>query len=264
MPEGDTIALLARRLHTQLAGRTILRSRFFTGRQALVDLAGQRVEEVCATGKHLLIRCVGGPTVHIHLRMDGRVIVRPGGGRGAGGGGTVRFVLDFGDVRVVGERVPVIDVVPRADEARLVGHLGPDLCNPAWGPGWTAEAARRLAGQPDRPVIEALLDQRNLAGIGNIYANEGCFLAGLYPWRPVGDCGDPARLVDMEHRLLAAGVATGAQATTGDRRRGHEHWVYRRGGRPCRRCATPIAVRAGDGAPGRRDTWWCPACQPPG
>lgn len=268
MAEGDSIARLAARLERGLVGRRIASSRFQVPALATADLSGWCIGEVASRGKHLLVRLAPPDgrrprTLHLHLRMDGRLQLR----RHAPArlGPDVRLVLDCGDVALVGLAVPVVELVETAAESAVVGHLGPDLCAPGWSAADAAEAASRLAAAPDRPVVEALLDQRNLAGIGNLYAIEGCWLAGLFPWTPIGALGADrlARLVDLEHRLLAAGVAGSGQATTGDRRPGMTHWVYGRKDRPCRRCGTPVRFRDGDGSAAHRPTWWCPSCQPP-
>ena len=183
MPEGDTVWLTARRLHEALAGRVLTRSDFRVPRYATTDLTGRTVTECAARGKHLLTRVEGGITVHTHLRMDGSWRVRPAADR-VGGGHRVRLVLANDSWQAVGYQLGIVEVVPTAREAGVVGHLGPDLLGPDWDP---AEAARRLRAAPARAVGEALLDQRNLAGIGNIYKAEVLFLGGVHPWRPVGE-----------------------------------------------------------------------------
>ena len=141
----------------------------------------------------------------------------------------------------------------------VVGHLGPDLL----GPDWDAhEAVRRLAADPDRPLGEALLDQRNLAGIGNIYRSETLFLSGVSPFLPVSAVGNLPKVVDLARRLLLANRARPQITTTGNPRRGEQLWVYGRAGERCRRCRTPI-LRAMQGQPPYdRVTFWCPSCQP--
>ena len=161
--------------------------------------------------------------------------------------------------------MPVVELLRTDREADVVGHLGPDLLGDDWDPG---EAVRRLASAPDRALATALLDQRNLAGIGNLWANELCFLRGRSPWTPVGEVDLPP-LVDLAGRMLrfsVSGAGTGrstAQVTTGDPRKGRDHWVSGRAGRPCLRCGTAIRVVAEvQDDPERRRTWWCPRCQP--
>ena len=140
----------------------------------------------------------------------------------------------------------------------MVGHLGPDLLGPDWDED---EAVRRLLRQPDRPVIDALLDQTNLAGIGNMYAAELCFTSGLHPQRPVGEVPDLVRLVRRARAMLELNKERAQQSTTGTLRQGQEFWVYRRDRRLCRRCGTTIQV-AMRGESGReRASYWCPACQ---
>ena len=147
----------------------------------------------------------------------------------------------------------------------LVGHLGPDLLGPDWD---AAEAARRLRLDPDRAIGEALLDQRNLAGAGNVYKTEICFLRGISPWTPVGDVKDLAGVVDLAHRLLVANKERYDHVTTGDTRAGQRTWVYDRAGRPCRRCGSnhpgrlPRRRRQRQGNDEGRLSYWCPRCQP--
>jgi endonuclease-8 len=152
----------------------------------------------------------------------------------------------------------VVEVLPTAREHTVVGYLGPDLLGPDWDP---AEAERRLRADPARPVGEALLDQRNLAGVGNIFATEMLFLRGLSPWRPVGEVPDLRALVELGQRLLDANKERAGIITTGVARRGEETWVYGRAGRPCRRCGTPIRRAEQGAADEERLRFWCPACQ---
>jgi endonuclease-8 len=125
-----------------------------------------------------------------------------------------------------------------------------------------AEAVRRLRAQPDRTIGEALLDQRNVAGIGTVYRAETLFLRGINPWTPVGQVTELDRLFDLARRLLMANRERHGQITTGDIRRGRQHWVYGRAGEPCRRCGTPVR-RGAMGPPAEeRVVYWCPSCQP--
>ena len=249
--------LTARRLHGALAGRVLTRSDFRVPRFATADLTGQTVTETVSRGKHLLTRTDAGITVHTHLRMDGSWRVRPAADR-VTGGHRIRLILANGQWQAVGYLLGIVEVLPTAAEPGAVGYLGPDLLGPDWDP---AEAERRLRADPARPVAGALLDQRNLAGIGNIFATEVLFLRGLSPWRPVGEVADVRSLVELAQRLLEANKERAGIITTGSSRRGEGTWVYNRSGQPCRRCGTTIR-RAEQGNPGEeRVRAWCPHCQ---
>ncbi|TDE07930.1 Fpg/Nei family DNA glycosylase [Jiangella asiatica] len=260
MPEGDTVWLATKRLHDALAGAELVRTDFRVPRLATADLAGRTVTESVARGKHLLTRVSGGLTLHTHLRMDGAWRVFASGQPWRGGPAfQIRVVLSTDRHDAVGFRLPVVELVRTADESRVVGHLGPDLL----GDDWSADVAvRRLLTDPDRELGVALLDQRNLAGIGNMYMAELCFLAGASPWTPVAAAPDLRAVVDDAHRLLHLGIETGRQVTTGDPRPGRQHWVYGRGRRPCWRCGTPIRSAQIGTPPQARLTYWCPRCQP--
>ncbi|KAF2777150.1 MULTISPECIES: Fpg/Nei family DNA glycosylase [Streptomyces] len=259
MPEGDTVWQAARRLHDALAGKVLTRSDFRVPRYATVDLTGRTVLDVTPRGKHLLARVEGGLTVHSHLRMDGSWKVFAPGQRWSGGPAhQIRVILGTADRTAVGYRLPVLEVLRTADEQRAVGHLGPDLLGPDWDP---ARALDNLRADPARPLGEALLDQRNLAGIGNVYKCELCFLLGITPWLPVGElpADRAAQLPSLARRLLEANRDRPVRRTTGVR--GQDLFVYGRAPRPCLRCGT--SVRVADQGDGSRDrpTYWCPTCQ---
>jgi formamidopyrimidine-DNA glycosylase len=153
----------------------------------------------------------------------------------------------------------VVELLRTADEGRALGHLGPDVLGPDWDP---AEARRRLAADPRRTISDALLDQRVLAGVGNVYRCEICFLRGLHPATEIARVPDLAGVVDLVFRLMDANRGTGRQVTTGDTRRGRERWVYGRARLPCRRCGTPVEKAGAEGGPEEWVTFWCPLCQP--
>jgi len=249
--------MTARRLHEALAGRVLTRSDVRVPRYATTDLTGRTVTECIARGKHLLIRVEGGVTVHTHLRMDGSWRIRPARDRIAGSH-RIRLVLANDTWQAVGYQLGIVEILPTAREAAVVGYLGPDLLGPDWDP---AEAARRLRAAPDRAVGEALLDQRNLAGIGNLYKAEVLFLRGVDPWRPVRDVAGLDALVGLAHRLMDANKERSGQVTTGVRRPGEQTWVYGRAGRPCRRCGTQIRAADQGRETSERVTFWCPHCQ---
>lgn len=261
MPEGDTVWLAASRLRTALAGNVLTRSDFRVPRYATVDLTGRRVLAVVPVGKHMLTRVEGGITVHTHFEMDGSWHLWPAGSawRGAGPAWQIRLILSTAATDAVGYRLPVIDVGKTAAEGDWVGHLGPDVLSPEYD---GAVALARLLAAPEREIGVALLDQRVVAGPGNLYRTEALFLAGLSPWTRVGDIADPGALLERERGLMLGNLGKPAQSTTGSQRRGETHWVFQRAGRPCRRCGTMI-LTASQGDPGfERVTVWCPRCQP--
>ncbi len=257
MPEGDTVWLTARHLHQGLTGEVLTRSDFRVPRYATVDLRGQLVTEALARGKHLLVRTDGGLTVHTHLKMDGSWRVSPADKRFTESY-KIRIVLANQRAQAVGYLLGITEVLPTEKEDSVVGHLGPDLLGPDWDPEL---AVSRLGRTPDKQIGEALLDQRNLAGLGTVYLAETLFLRGVDPGRPVGSVTDLTALVNLGHRLLVANKARPGHITTGDTRPGRQHWVYGRAGRPCLRCGTPIR-RGEQGPPGQeRLRFWCPNCQ---
>jgi endonuclease-8 len=262
VPEGDTVYLTAHRLHDALAGRVLTSTDFRLPALATTDLSGRAVIDTVSRGKHLLTRVEGGLTLHTHLRMDGSWrLFRPRTRWSGGPAHEIRVVLTNDDWTAVGYRLPVVELIRTDEENDAVGHLGPDLLGPDWS---EEEAVRRLSSAPDREIGPALLDQRNLAGVGNLYKCEVLFLSGVTPWTRTADVSDLAGIVRRAHRLLVANKDHWHQSTTGNLRRGEEHWVYRREKRPCRRCGTPIR-RAMHAEAGReveqRVSFWCPRCQ---
>jgi endonuclease-8 len=259
VPEGDTVWLAAKRLHEALAGQPLTRSDFRVPQLAATDLTGREVSEVTARGKHLLTRIDGGLTLHTHFKMDGSWhLYRPDASWRGGPAWQVRAVLANQNWQAVGYRLAVVELVQTACEAEHVGHLGPDLLGPGWDLG---EAMRRLAERPEREVGPALLDQRNLAGIGNLYKTEALFLSGITPWTAVADVPDLTGLVRRAQRLLMTNRDRWEQTTTGSLRRGEDHWVFERAGRSCRRCGSRILEAMQGDAAYRRVCYWCPRCQ---
>lgn len=258
MPEGDVVWNTARQLHEALAGRVLTRSDFRVPRYATVDLRGQTVTEAAARGKHLLIRTDRGLTVHTHLKMEGAWRIQPAAGRPPAQSHKLRVLLANAEWIAAGYQLGITEVLRTAREDQVTGHLGPDLLGPDWDP---AEAVRRLTKDPGRPIGEALLDQRNLAGLGTVYMAETLFLRGVDPARPVGSVDGLPALVEVGQRLLDANKTRVGHVSTGDARPGRETWVYGRAGRPCRRCGTVIR-RGEQGPPGQeRVRFWCPNCQ---
>ncbi|MGB0099969.1 MAG: DNA-formamidopyrimidine glycosylase family protein [Nocardioides sp.] len=267
MPEGDAVWRTARRLGEALDGATLARTDFRVPQHATADLVGGTVVETVSRGKHLLTRIdTSGAgedrrwTLHTHLKMEGSWRVYRPGERWGRPGHLARVVLGTSRRTAVGFQLGIVELLPRHREDDVVGHLGPDLLGSDWD---EQEAVRRLTANPDRPLGEALLDQRNLAGIGTIYRTELCFLTGYDPRSPVATVVDPVRMVRLARSLLEQGRHHPQIVTTGDKARGRSLWIYGRGRERCRRCGTPIE-RGELGPPGvERVAYWCPTCQPP-
>jgi endonuclease-8 len=261
MPEGDTVYRTARHLDTALAGATLLRSDFRVPRYAEIDLSGSVIDGVVSVGKHLLTR-VGQVSIHSHLKMEGSWHLYRPGSKWKPPASSARLVLSTENWVAVGFDLGVIDVVERSDEASLIGHLGPDVLAPDWGAASVALAAARMLEAPEKEIHVALLDQRNLAGLGNVYANEVCFLRGVLPTRPVGAIADLPAMISLAHRAILVNRDRTERSTTGDLRAGRQSWVYRRENQPCRRCGTRIlAGKLGADELKLRDVYWCPRCQ---
>jgi endonuclease-8 len=261
MPEGDTVWLAARRMHQALAGSELTRAELRVPQLAAVDLVGRTVSEVLSRGKHMLFRFTDGHTLRSHLRMDGTWQISPSGRPWRGGPAhAIRAVLSNAKWDCVGYRLYDLAYVPTSQERSLVGHLGPDLL----GPDWDAdEALRRLRAHDEAEIGVALLDQRNLAGIGTLYRTEGLFLAGIRPQRRVGDIAPDLLpgLVDRIRRMMLHNRERPQQSTTGSLRRGETSWVFERDRLPCQRCGTCIERGEQGPAPHQRVSYWCPTCQ---
>ena len=263
MPEGDSVWLVARKLDAALTGRRLSAGELRVASLVGAELIGRTVRENDTHGKHLLTRFDNDQTLHTHLRMDGSwTVVRPGRFLPRHLDPDIRVLLAAeGGSTAYGLGIPVVELIPTGQEDQVIGHLGPDPLRD----DWDADAAvARLSADPTRAISAALLDQRGMAGLGNLWVNELCFLRGISPWTPVGEVDLPA-LVRLAARALrhSAKVPGAFQVTTGHNRRGQEHWVAGRAHQPCRRCQTLITmVPEVTGDPERRRTWWCPVCQP--
>jgi endonuclease-8 len=258
VPEGDTVWKTAQLQHAALAGLVLEKSDFRVPKFATVDLAGQTVREVVSRGKHLFHR-VGELSIHSHLKMEGVWRSFAPGEKWTKPAYTARVILDAPGVQAVGFELGLLEVIPTIEEEDVVGHLGPDLLGADWDPEL---AVGRLAAAPEVPIYVALLDQRNLAGVGNVYANEICFLRGVLPTRPVGETPALDKMVDLAERMLQANKQRFTRSTTGDLRPGQTSWVYGRRGRPCRRCGTRLLGGELGRVEGQeRVVTWCPRCQ---
>lgn len=261
MPEGDTVYLAGKRLRTALTGHSLVRGELRHPRLVEHDLAGRTVTGVASMGKHLFTRFDDGRSLHSHFRMDGSWhLYRPGMSwqRAAH---EARAVLATEERVAVGFALHDMELLPTADESRLVGHLGPDLLDPDWSDDHAAEALRRFTARGDSEVGLVLLEQRVMAGVGNLYKTEVCFLHGLSPWTLTRDVSDPAGVIALSRELLLRNADRPEQSTTGDLGR-NQHWVFERGRHPCRHCGTRIRIaEQGDGVY-VRVAYWCPTCQP--
>ncbi|MBD0863804.1 Fpg/Nei family DNA glycosylase [Gordonia sp. zg691] len=262
MPEGDTVYAAAARLRTGLAGRVLESTQFRTPSLATADLSGREVISVRSRGKHLLID-VGESrpgaadtlSIHSHLKMEGAWHVHGRGQRWRRPAHQARVVLRTGDVEAVGFDLGVLELL--ADPDAALSYLGPDLLADDFDRN---EAISRLAAHPDDTIGTALLDQRLIAGIGNVFRSEICFLRGVLPTRAVRDV-DLGPMVDLSRRLLWANRMRSARTTTGNTSPNARMWVYGRQGRLCRRCATLVKRDELHSTGGDRVIYWCPRCQ---
>ena len=259
MPEGDTIWRQARELSNALAGEELTICDLRVPAHATVDLRGRVVNAVRSRGKHILMDIDADIVLHTTLGMDGTWWIGAHGDKRRGSPAfQIRAVLATANRIAVGYRLPHVDVIRSSGEQHLLGHLGPDILGDDCDP---ANAIRRIKRAPNVEIADALLDQRNLAGIGNVYKSELCFIARVHPAELVANTNDDqlTRIVTEAHRLLVENKQRWKRVTTGDPRR--PLWVYSRAGQPCRRCAAVIkSAQQGSGTT-QRFTWWCPSCQ---
>jgi endonuclease-8 len=261
MPEGDTVWRTAARLHEALAGKRIVEADLRWPEISTAYLTGRTTLEVVARGKHLLHRIEGGLTLHSHLRMEGQWRVEATAGLAARWrrNPQLRALVGAEDWTALGLRLGMLDLLPTTREPELVGHLGPDLL----GADWDAGAAARNLLAADVPIGQALLDQRNLAGLGTLWTAETLFVERVHPWARPRDLGPDVveRVVARAHRFLGRARHNVIQSSTGSYRKGETAYVHGRSGRPCRRCGTTVRV-AMIGEPTRERTmFYCPSCQ---
>lgn len=263
MPEGDTVYRAAANLREALEGAVLTGCDIRVPKFATVDLTGETVHSVVSRGKHLLMR-VGEITIHSHLKMEGVWQVYRPGERWRRPAHEARIILQTADLSAVGFALGVLELVATAEEEDVVGYLGPDLLGPDWDAGVVLD---NMQAQGDRAIGLTLLDQRVLAGLGNVYRSEICFLKGVLPTRPTDEAGDLRGWIDLSRRTIVANKDRPERILTGDARKGRQKWVYGRAGKPCYRCRTPIRdgrlgdpVRPGEAAQDRV-YYYCPRCQ---
>jgi endonuclease-8 len=257
MPEGDTIHYAANRMRPLLEGRIpdeILTPHPRHGRERWPErLSGRAVRAIDAHGKHLFLRFTGGLTLHSHLRMTGSWSVYRRGQRWRRAPRRAWLVLRADGQEVVQFDGPVLELMTdsRTRFDQRISGLGPDVLGEHFDRG--RFLARLREDDPTRPIGDALLDQRTLAGIGNLWKAESCWAAGIDPWRATAQVADEEVMAVVEHarEFMAQSARDGFEARPRE--------VYDRAGRPCGRCGSRIRVRGQ--WDDNRLTYWCPGCQ---
>ena len=268
MPEGDTIARAAAALHRALAGAVV--TAFDTGLAGLArvnddtPITGRTIAACESRGKHLLLRFSGGLTLRTHMRMHGSWHLYRHGERWQRSVRAMRIRIETADWVAVAFDVPVAEFVHDGDltRHRPLALLGPDLADPAFD---RRAAVARLTAAADRAIGDVLLDQRVIAGVGNVLRAETLFLCGLHPQRPVASiaAGELEAVAETAARLIQRNTrpnSSPTRNTTGRAAPGEALWVYGRTGRPCRRCGA--AIRSAVPGPDGRRVYWCGVCQP--
>jgi endonuclease-8 len=276
MPEGDTIFRTARALGRALIGKAV--TRFETAYAQLASandeepFTGQTITHIEARGKWLLIFFSRGNILATHMLMSGSWHIYRPGEAWQQKSGNARIILETADYVAVGFRIPLARMhtehsltrdrkIPRSDQ---------DVLSESFN---AITAANRLMARSNDELGEAMLRQDILAGVGNVFKSEICFLLGLSPFRIVATLSQAQveEIVAMAQKLLAANVLEDSgdlvitfsgkhRRTTSNADPGESLWVYGRKNEPCRRCGTPIQ-RALQG-PNARSTYWCSTCQP--
>jgi endonuclease-8 len=257
VPEGDTIAYAAHRMRRVLRGRVPDSIRTPHPRHALSRwperLAGRAVTDVDTHGKHLFVRFEGGLALHSHLGMRGVWGVYGQGRRWGRSPARAWLVLSAAGHDVVEFDGPLLELLTesRLRFDRRLASLGPDVLAEQFA---EREFLRRLRGDdPGRAIGDALLDQRTVAGIGNVWKAEGCWQAALSPWRTI------RTVSDSEALAIIAAIRPRMQRSAREGPRAIEPRVYGRSGQPCPRCGARVRARGQGDAD--RTTYWCPACQ---
>lgn len=275
MPEGDTIFRSARALGRALTGKVV--TQFETALAPLASVndntpvSGRTVDNIEAIGKWLLIYFSGDLILVTHMLMSGSWHIYRTGERWRVPRRMMRCVIHVEGFETVAFNVPVAKFYTARTLERhsMIPKLGPDLLRADYD---EAEARARVLARPDEEIASVLLNQQVLAGLGNVYKVEVCFLCAVHPFRKVASL-TPAEVDDLlyqSRKLIGENVQensddttliyTGARRTTRSSSEGGRLWVYGRQGQPCRRCGTAILMRKQ--GPDARSTYWCPQCQP--
>ena len=272
MPEGDTIFRAARTLHRALAGRTVVR--FESVFPALTRIhhdrpvTGRTITEVRARGKHVLMTFSGDLVLHTHMKMNGSWHIYRPGEPWQRPSRDMRIVVATDAFVAVGFNVPVAQLLTWREIERheALSALGSDPLGEQFD---RDDVLMRMRQHATEAIAEVLLNQRVMTGLGNVLKSETLFVAGVHPFTRVSDLPDATlyQLMDVASRLLALNTRSGNygsperhRRTTGRMNPAEGLWVYGRGGKPCRKCGTPIQSRkTGIDA---RLTSWCPTCQP--
>ena len=266
MPEGDTIHRAARTLQRALAGQVITRFESVFPKLTRIDreqpLAGRTIERVSAAGKNLLMEFSGDLHLRTHMRMNGSWHIYRPGEKWRMRFSDMRIVIETGQWVAVAFNVPVAEFHDAHSLARQedLRRIGPDLIGETFD---LDEAIRRIRARPEEEIANVILNQRVVAGIGNEYKSELLFMTGISPFAHVADVSDEqlTRLLEVARKVMVANVEmrSGARITTFSLDPGAAQYVYGRGGKPCRRCGTPVQyAKQGKDA---RGTYWCPRCQ---
>jgi endonuclease-8 len=268
MPEGDTIFRAARTLNQALAGKAVTKFETVFPRLARVDdqdrIAGRRIERVVAAGKHLIVDFSGGLHLRTHMRMNGSWHIYRVGERWQRPRADMRIVIGTDDFVAVAFNVPVAEFLDdrsmlRQDDLR---RIGPDFASDSFD---AKEAAARIRNRADGEIANVLLNQRVVAGLGNVFKSEVLFVCKVNPFTRVAELDDATieKIIRASKKLVRLNIGVDAapgRVTTGSLDKSQKLWVYGRGGQPCRRCGARIEYKK-QGVDAR-GTYWCPSCQP--
>jgi endonuclease-8 len=271
MPEGDTLARIAIALRPYLAGRVVTAARARLPGPQVSRIVGQKIDAVDAAGKNLLIKFDGGLELRTHLGLHGSWHRYRPGETWRRPPSRAALVIEVPGAVAVCFDAPVVELFERRAEVvhPTISMLGPDLLAPNYD---QAEAIRRLfdRSRADMPIGEAILDQRAVAGVGNVFKSEVLYVEKVDPFAPVGSLDEATldrilttarELLQMNSRSDApAGRVTTVDPKTGKKLAPSRLWVYDRAGRPCHRCGTLIEERS-QGSELPRTTYFCPSCQ---